>query len=123
MESEATVSTACGGSRWINGMAEERDPRWRAWLRVEVQGEAKVEVAWDLSCWDWGSVLQILKQIEARCRKDKEWKIKYKNTTNGCQESKTDPDELGYQSNEGIKQTVRRLDEQRHKNKALNPKT
>jgi len=77
MESEATVSTACGGSRWINEMAEERDPRWRARLRAEGQGEAKVEVAWDLSCRDGGSVLQILKQIEARCRKDKEWKRKH----------------------------------------------
>jgi len=78
MESEATVSTACGGSRWINGMAEERDPRWRARLRVEGQAEVKVEVAWDLSCRDGGSVLQILKQIVARCRKDKEWKRKHK---------------------------------------------
>ena len=77
MESEATVSTACGGSRWINGMAEERDPRWRAWLRVEGQGEAKVEVAWDLSCRDGGSVLQILKGIEVRCQKGKEWKRKH----------------------------------------------
>jgi len=40
MESEATVSTARGGSRWINEMAEESDPRWRARLRVEGQGEA-----------------------------------------------------------------------------------
>jgi len=38
MESEATVRAACGGSRWINGMAEEKDPRWRIWLRVEVPG-------------------------------------------------------------------------------------
>ena len=77
MESEATVRVACGGSRWINGMAEERDPRWRIWLWVGGQGEAKVEVAWDLSCRDGGSVLQILKRIEARCRKDKEWKRKH----------------------------------------------
>ncbi len=61
MKSEATVRAACGGSRWINEMAEERDPRWRARLRVEGQGEEKVEVAWDLSCRDGGSVLQILK--------------------------------------------------------------
>jgi len=77
MESEATVRAACGRSRWINGMAEERDPRWRIWLRVEGQGEAKVEVAWDLSCRDGGSVLQILKRIEARCQEDKEWKRKH----------------------------------------------
>jgi len=74
MESEETVRVACGGSRWINGMAEERDPRWRIWLWVGGQGEAKVEVAWDLSCRDGGSVLQILKRMEARCQKDKEWK-------------------------------------------------
>lgn len=73
-KSEATVRTACGGSPWINGMAEEKDPRWRAWLRVEGPGEAKVEVAWDLGYRDGGSVLQILKRIEARCRKDKERK-------------------------------------------------
>ena len=78
MESEATIRAACGGSPWINEMAEEKDPRWRARLRVEGQGEEKVEVAWNLSCRDGGSVLQILKQIEARCRKDKEWKIKHK---------------------------------------------
>ena len=78
MKSEATVREACGGSRWINEMAEESDPRWRARLRVEGQGEEKVEVAWDLSCRDGGSVLQILKQIEARCRKDKELKRKRK---------------------------------------------
>ena len=78
MESEATVRAACGRSRWINGMAEERDPRWRIWLRVEGQGEAIVEVAWDLGCRDGGSVLQILKQIEAWFRKDKEWKRKHK---------------------------------------------
>jgi len=77
MESEATVRAGCGGSRWINGMAVERDPRWRARLRVEGQAEVKVEVAWDLSCRDGGSVLQILKQIVARCRKDKEWKRKH----------------------------------------------
>jgi len=59
-------------------MAQERDPRWRIWLRVEGQGEAIVEVAWDLGCRDGGSVLQILKQIEARFRKDKEWKRKHK---------------------------------------------
>ena len=76
MESEATVSTACGGIGWINGMAEEKDPRWRIWLRAEGQGEAKVEVAWDLSCRDGGSLLQILKQIVSRCREDKEWKKK-----------------------------------------------
>jgi len=78
MESEATVRAACIGSRWINGMAEERDPRWRLWLRVEGQGEAKVEVTRDLGYRDGGSVLQNLKRIEARCRKDKEWKRKHK---------------------------------------------
>ena len=40
------------------------------------RGEAKVEVAWDLSCRDGGSLLQILKQIVSRCREDKEWKKK-----------------------------------------------
>jgi len=74
MESEATIRAACGGSPWINGMAEEKGPRWRAWLRVEGPGEAKVEVAQDLGYRDGGSVLQILKRIEARCQEDKEWK-------------------------------------------------
>jgi len=59
-------------------LAQEKDLRWRIWLRVAGQGEAKVKVAWDLSCRDGGSVIQILKQFEARCRKDKEWKRKHK---------------------------------------------
>jgi len=75
-KSEATVRAACGRSRWINGMAEERDPRWRIWLREEGPGEAKVEVARDLGYRDGGSVLQIFKRIEARCQKGKEWKRK-----------------------------------------------
>jgi|GEM_PF-1174571 len=75
-KSEATVRAACGGSPWINEMAEEKDPRWRARLRVEGQGEEKVDVAWDLSCRDGGSVLQIIKRIEARCQKYEEWKRK-----------------------------------------------
>jgi len=37
MESAATARAAHGGSPWINGMAEEKDPRWWAWLRVEEQ--------------------------------------------------------------------------------------
>ena len=37
----------------------------------------EVEVAWDLSCRDLGSVLQILKRIQARCQKGKEWKRKH----------------------------------------------
>ena len=74
MESEATVRAACGGSRWIN---------FRKGILAgghgcgqKGRGEVKVEVAWDLSCRDGGSLLQILKQIVSRCRKDKEWKKK-----------------------------------------------
>ena len=53
----------------------------------------EVEMAWDLSCRDRGSVLQILKRIEVRCQKGKEWKRKHENTANGCQEPRNNPDE------------------------------
>ena len=57
-------------------LAQEKEPRWRIWLRVEGLGEAKVDVARDLGYRDGGSVLQILKRMEVRCQNDREWKQK-----------------------------------------------
>lgn len=47
-------------------LAQETDRRWRIWLRVEGKGEKRVDVARDLGYRDGGSVLQILKRLEAR---------------------------------------------------------
>lgn len=54
-------------------LAQETDPRWRIWLRAEGMGEPRVQIARDMGYRDGGSVLQILKRLDARADRDRDW--------------------------------------------------
>ena len=51
-------------------LAAESDSRIQIWLRVRLGGERKVDVARDLGYRDGGSVLQVLKRLEAKAQQD-----------------------------------------------------
>ena len=57
-------------TQWEPRLAQETDKRVRIWLRVRLGGERKVDVARALGYRDGGSVLQVIKRLEAARRRD-----------------------------------------------------
>jgi len=57
--------------QWQERLEDEPDDRWKIWLRVRALGQRKVDVARELGYRDGGSILQILKRLEARAAVEK----------------------------------------------------
>ncbi|HUI07002.1 MAG TPA: transposase [Verrucomicrobiae bacterium] len=57
--------------QWEQRLAQEPDKRVRIWVRVRLAGERKVDVARDFGYRDGGSVLQVIKRLEAARRRDR----------------------------------------------------